>query len=61
MKCRTKQAEGSTPFSADGPLRGIRPDLHFLADLEPRTGLHMTPVPASQTHGPVREVWRSWG
>lgn len=57
VKCRTKPAQGSL-LSADSPIRGIRPVPHFLEDLEPHTGFHMTPAPARLLAGEVR---RSWG
>lgn len=56
VKCRTEQARGSAPVSADSPAGGIRPGLHFPDDWEPHTVSHMTPRPARLPHDPAEEV-----
>lgn len=61
VKRKTKQAQGSVLFSADSSIRGIRPGLHFLDDLEPHIVSHMTPRPARQLHDPAEEVQRPSG
>lgn len=61
VKRKTKQAQGSALFSADSPIRGIRPGLHFLDDLEPHIVSHMTPRPARKLHDPAEEVQRPLG
>lgn len=58
MKCWAKPAGGPAPFSADGPVSGIRSVLNFLDDLEPRIRFHVTPGPARQLHGPAGKAQR---